>query len=159
MKMNYQSTAASILSFPIALLGLSKLELTEWWHFVLALIVLLLIYFFILFLISGGVRLYEKYLQRANIKADEETELQMLDKYISLLCCLHLQYSAKLDISSKQIQRRTLHDLYEMTSKQMNFIKCFRDSKTLKYPFVNVDCEKLDEYEQFCEYIRKVYNF
>ncbi len=154
----YSGVSASILSLAISIAGFSNLELTTWWHFALAGLIILVLYFILFFIIDRSIYLYDRYYKRANIKTDEEDELQQLNNYIIKICHRDNLFEQTKIESCKPIVYNDISTLCDKAIKKIEYIEQFRNSPVLKNNF-KISKAKIEEYRNFCTEIQKKYNF
>lgn len=153
------SVSASILSLTLTLMGFSKLQLSVWWHFIIAFFSVLLIYTIFYFLIEVIVCFYNKYIKRASIKSDVREELNDLKIYIHTIYDKDSKYEKTGVEVYREILLGEIYESYSLATRKIVFIDTNIEHSAIKNKFVLPNKEMYQKYKSFCEHIGMKYGF
>ena len=149
--------SSSILTFAIGILGNTNIKLSEWWHYLLAIISLVGIFIFFFVATEITVNVWKKYFQRADISTNENTEISELKEYIQSLYEKHVEYQNTTFPEYKNVLIQEMVVLYGKATNKLNLIKQYSSSKTLKNKLAVTNIELIRSYEQFCSKMKDLY--
>lgn len=147
--------AASILSTALSIAGFSKLKLELWWHFGIAAVLLFVLFCVFYILIEIFIYIYDKYIKRANIRTDINTELLQVENLIDLLYNKEIIYTNTHINAYSGILLDQILSLYNMINNKIKLLEEYSDSSILKHNKREFILERIDKYKLFCEYINK----
>ncbi len=150
--------SSSILTFAIGILGNTNIELSEWWHYLLAFFALVGIFIFFFVTTEITVNVWKKYFQRADISTNENIEIGELRVYIKTLYEKHVEYQTSNFLEYQNVLIQEIAILYSKATDKLNLINQYSSSKTLKNKFVVTNVALIKNYEQFCSKIKELYN-
>ena len=149
--------SSSILTFVIGMLGNTNIQLSEWWHYLLAVFALVGIFIFFFVVTEIAVNVWKKYFQRADISTNENTEIGELRVYIKALHEKHFEYQTSNLLEYQNVLIQEIAILYSKATDKLNLIKRYSSSKTLKNKFVVNNVALIKSYEQFCSKMKEIY--
>lgn len=148
----HSGIAASILTFALTLLGFSNLEITVWWHYLLAFAALIGCYVVCLFLVEVALLVVKK-ITRPEPKVNFQKDYADIEKYIHDLYLKESQYDTATSLEYKTILSRELFLLGQKLKTKMD--RYTRDShrSVVKNPPKIPDTRLFKLYSEYCEYV------
>lgn len=150
----HSSIAASILTFTLTVLGFSDLQLTIWWHFLLAFVALIVCYIMLLILVELASPLVGK-LIRPEPRVNFQKDYSDIEKIIHELHLKESQYETATSSEYKAILSREILLLSQKLQEKMAvFWRDSRNSVIKKSPKIP-DHRLFELYAEYCEQVIK----
>lgn len=158
--MNYEkvsahsSIAASILTFALTVLGFSDLQLTAWWHYLLAFAALIGCYVVCLILVEVALLIVEKF-TRPEPKVNFQKDYADIEKYIHDLYLKESQYDMATSLEYKAILSRELFLLGQKLKTKMDRFTRDSNNSVINTPPKIPDTHLFKLYAEYCEQVMK----
>lgn len=156
----YYSLSATILSLSISVIGCTNLELSEWWHFLVAIISIGIIYVFSYFFVSLVNYFYVHVIKLPSLEVDGEKKLK--DLY-SLSADIHQKYNVYISDTINEYKTILKYELEmlckEFDSKIETIQKNVTNDSLSEKNEVKISLIDLQKYQTFIEYIKAQMNF